>query len=58
MKISAIALLAVFGTAAAGAPELSLNVRDGSFGDLDGLDPTLKWSTSTSTGDLNLEAGV
>jgi len=58
MKLSAIALLTVIGTAAAGKPELSLQVRDGSFADLDGLDPTLKWSASTSSGDLNLEAGI
>eukprot|EP00588_Corethron_pennatum_P015039 CAMPEP_0194265836 /NCGR_PEP_ID=MMETSP0169-20130528/940_1 /TAXON_ID=218684 /ORGANISM="Corethron pennatum, Strain L29A3" /LENGTH=263 /DNA_ID=CAMNT_0039006389 /DNA_START=80 /DNA_END=871 /DNA_ORIENTATION=- len=58
MKISLLALATIVGTAAAGLPELSLQVRDGSFADLDGLDPTLKWSVSTSTGDLNLEAGI
>jgi len=58
MKLSILALAAVIGSAAAGAPELSLQVRDGSFADLDVLDPTLKWSASTSSGDLSLEAGV
>eukprot|EP00567_Pseudictyota_dubia_P003441 CAMPEP_0197437728 /NCGR_PEP_ID=MMETSP1175-20131217/4900_1 /TAXON_ID=1003142 /ORGANISM="Triceratium dubium, Strain CCMP147" /LENGTH=45 /DNA_ID= /DNA_START= /DNA_END= /DNA_ORIENTATION= len=45
MKTSALALLALIGGAAAGGrPSLSINVRDGSFDDLGGLDPTLSWS--------------
>eukprot|EP00543_Licmophora_paradoxa_P019141 CAMPEP_0202478190 /NCGR_PEP_ID=MMETSP1360-20130828/94330_1 /ASSEMBLY_ACC=CAM_ASM_000848 /TAXON_ID=515479 /ORGANISM="Licmophora paradoxa, Strain CCMP2313" /LENGTH=264 /DNA_ID=CAMNT_0049105461 /DNA_START=762 /DNA_END=1556 /DNA_ORIENTATION=+ len=58
MKISAIALLAVFGTAAAGSPELSISVRDGSFDGLDGLDPTVKWENSAKSGDIDLSYGV
>jgi len=58
MKISALTLLAVVGTAAAGKPQLSLSVRDGSFDDLGGLDPTLSWSTSGTSGDYELEFGV
>jgi hypothetical protein len=42
----------------AGRPELSIQVRDGNFGSLDGLDPSINWSTSTTTGDFDLEAGV
>mmetsp|Transcript_30898 Transcript_30898/g.92613 ORF Transcript_30898/g.92613 Transcript_30898/m.92613 type:complete len:246 (-) Transcript_30898:10-747(-) len=35
-----------------------INVRDGSFDDLGGLDPTLSWSASSSSGDVDLEYGV
>ena len=37
---------------------LQISVRDGQFKGLDGLDPTLSWSDSTSTGDLDLSYGV
>lgn len=58
MKTSAIALLTIIGTAAAGSPQLSINVQDGSFADIGGLDPTLTWSDSTTAGDLDIEYGV
>lgn len=58
MKISALALFALFGTAAAGRPSLSIHVRDGNFDGLDGLDPTLSWSDSTTSGDIDLSYGV
>jgi len=58
MKTTTIALLAIIGTAAAGKPQLSINVRDGSFDDLGGLDPTLTWSDSTAAGDFNIEYGI
>ena len=35
-----------------------ISVKDGSAGGLDGIDPTLSWSTSSASGDLNLEYGV
>lgn len=59
MKLSALALLAVIGSAAASKPQLSISVRDGNFNGVgDGLDPTLKWSDSTRTGDMDLEYGI
>jgi hypothetical protein len=58
MKFTAIALLSVFGAAAAGAPQVSISVRDGSFDGRDGLDPTVKWESSSSTGDIDLSYGV
>mmetsp|Transcript_15709 Transcript_15709/g.23225 ORF Transcript_15709/g.23225 Transcript_15709/m.23225 type:complete len:264 (-) Transcript_15709:399-1190(-) len=58
MKCSAAALLAVIGTTYAAKPQLSISVQDGSFGGLDGLDPTLSWSTAASSGDVDLEVGL
>lgn len=58
MKISAIATLAVIGTAAAGRPSLTINVRDGNYADLGGLDPSLSWSSSTAAGDIDIEYGI
>lgn len=58
MKTSAIALLTVIGSVAAGSPKLSINVQDGNFADIGGLDPTLTWSDSTAAGDLDIEYGV
>lgn len=58
MKFSLIALAAVVGTAAAGKPQLSISVQDGSFDGLDGLNPTINWEGSSSSGDLDLSYGV
>mmetsp|Transcript_1677 Transcript_1677/g.2213 ORF Transcript_1677/g.2213 Transcript_1677/m.2213 type:complete len:264 (+) Transcript_1677:66-857(+) len=57
MKLSAVTLLAVLGTAAAGRPALTINIQDGNFADLGGLDPSLSWSASTSSGDVDIEYG-
>jgi hypothetical protein len=37
---------------------LQISVRDGSFDGLDGLDPTLKWEASSSSGDVELSYGI
>jgi hypothetical protein len=60
MKLSALALAAFLGCASAGrnAPQLSIKVRDGNFDGLDGLDPTLTWSDSTRSGDIDLAYGI
>jgi len=58
MKTSTLALLAIIGTASAGSPQLSVNIKDGNFADLGGLEPTLKWSDSTTSGDLDIEYGI
>jgi len=58
MKLSSVALLAVIGCAAASKPQLSISVRDGKFDGLDGLDPTLRWSDSTRSGDIDLSYGI
>jgi hypothetical protein len=60
MKLSALALVAVIGSVSAErkAPQLSIKVRDGNFEGLDGLDPTLTWSDSTRSGDIDLAYGI
>lgn len=58
MKFSAIALFALFGSAAAGKPNLSISVKDGSFDGLGGLDPTLSWENNANTGDVDISYGV
>lgn len=58
MKTSALALLAVIGSASANLPSLSIKVTDGSFTDLGGLEPTLSWSSSGKAGDVDIEYGV
>jgi len=58
MKFSAIFLASLLGVAAAGKPQLSLSVRDGSFDGLEGLDPTVSWEDSSSTGDLDISYGI
>jgi len=58
MKISA-AILAVFvGTAYAGKPNLSITVKDGSFGGLDGFDPKVTYESSGKAGDIDIEYGI
>lgn len=44
--------------AVASRPELSISIKDGSAGGLDGIDPTLTWSSSSKSGDLDLEFGL
>lgn len=58
MKFSAVALFALFGTAAAGKPSLSISVRDGNFDGLDGLDPTLTWEGSSNNKDMDISYGI
>lgn len=58
MKFSLFALAAIVGTAAAGRPTLSISVRDGNFDGLDGLDPTINWEGSSSSGDVDLAYGI
>jgi hypothetical protein len=58
MKISAVALLSLFGSVYAGRPQLSISVRDGNFEGLDGLDPIVAWESSTEAGDIDLSYGV
>jgi hypothetical protein len=53
-----IAALATLVAVEAGRPSLSISVKDGSFGGLDGLDPTLSWSSSSNSGDVDLEFGA
>lgn len=58
MKVSAVVLAAILGTASAGRPHLSISVRDGNFDGLDGLDPTLSWENSGKAGDLDISYGL
>lgn len=39
-------------------PKIQISVKDGQYKGLDSLDPTLSWSDSTSTGDLDLSYGI
>lgn len=55
---SALALIAVVGVAEAGRPSLSINVSDGNFDGIGGLDPSAAWSSSTSAGDIDIEYGI
>jgi len=59
MKFTLLALAAVLASVAAiSKPSLSISVTDGSFDGVDGLDPTLTWSGSSSAGDVNLDYGI
>lgn len=58
MKFTALSLLALTAGVSAGSPSLSISVQDGTYGGLDGLDPSLSWSSSSSSGDVDLEYGV
>eukprot|EP00980_Cylindrotheca_fusiformis_P028494 scaffold22604_cov130-Cylindrotheca_fusiformis.AAC.16 len=58
MKFSLLALAAIAGTAAAGKPQMTIKVRDGNFEGLDGLDPSVSWEGSSSSGDIDLTYGV
>lgn len=58
MKFSALALFAVVGVASAGRPNLSISVRDGKYDGIDGLDPTLTWENSASSGDVDISYGI
>lgn len=59
MKFSLFALVAVLASAdAISKPSLSISVSDGNFDGVDGLDPTLSWSGSSSSGDMDIEYGV
>jgi len=58
MKTSAVALLAVLGSASANLPSLSIKVSDGNFADLGGLEPTLSWSAETKAGDVDITYGI
>lgn len=35
-----------------------INVQDGNYADLGGLDPSLAWSASSSSGDIDIEYGI
>lgn len=58
MKTSAVALLAIIGSASANLPSLSISVSDGNFADLGGLEPTLKWSSEGKAGELDISYGL
>jgi len=58
MKFSAFALLSIFSVAAAGRPSLTIKVRDGAFAGLDAIDPSISWSDSTKSGEIDLEYGA
>jgi len=58
MKISCIALLSLIGSAYANRPQLTIQVREGNFAGVDGLEPVISWESSSKSGDVDLEFGV
>jgi len=58
MKVTAVALLAIFSTAAAGSPSLTVKVSDGSFDGLNGLEPSVTWEGSTEADGVDLSGGI
>eukprot|EP00592_Proboscia_alata_P020543 CAMPEP_0194414350 /NCGR_PEP_ID=MMETSP0176-20130528/12991_1 /TAXON_ID=216777 /ORGANISM="Proboscia alata, Strain PI-D3" /LENGTH=157 /DNA_ID=CAMNT_0039218281 /DNA_START=42 /DNA_END=512 /DNA_ORIENTATION=+ len=58
MKFSAVALITLLSSATAGNPSLTIKVSDGSFDNLDGLEPTISWETSGETEGTGFSAGV
>jgi hypothetical protein len=62
MKFAALSLLGIAGLASAGSnigrPQLSIQVKDGRFADLEGLEPSISWGGSSTHNDLNVEYGV
>lgn len=58
MKISCVALLSLIGSAYANRPQLTIQVREGNFAGVDGLDPVISWESSSKSGDVDLEFGV
>jgi hypothetical protein len=53
-----LAFLALVGVASAGKPQLSISVKDGNYGGLDGLEPTISWQGSGNAGDLDISYGI
>jgi len=58
MKFSAVALITLLSSATAGNPSLTIKVSDGSFDNLDGLEPTISWETSGESEGTGFSAGV
>jgi hypothetical protein len=55
---SSILSLVIIGVASASKPQLSVQVRDGSFAGIEGLDPVITWESSAESGDIDLEFGA
>ena len=58
MKTSTLAHFTLIGSVAAGKPQLSINVQNGNFADIGVLDPSVTWSSSTTSGDIDIGYGV
>eukprot|EP00592_Proboscia_alata_P014148 CAMPEP_0194392762 /NCGR_PEP_ID=MMETSP0174-20130528/122919_1 /TAXON_ID=216777 /ORGANISM="Proboscia alata, Strain PI-D3" /LENGTH=253 /DNA_ID=CAMNT_0039188369 /DNA_START=55 /DNA_END=816 /DNA_ORIENTATION=- len=58
MKFSIFVLLSVLSSVSAGKPSLTIKVSDGSFDNLDGLEPTISWETSGESEGTGFSAGV
>jgi hypothetical protein len=58
MKIFSAALFALIGSASANRPQLTIQVREGNFAGVDGLDPVISWESSSKSGDVDLDFGV
>lgn len=56
MKIHiALIVAAASQLSAATKPQLTVEVRNGNFGDIEGLDPKITWEASGESGDFDLE---
>ena len=58
MVTTALVLFYLIGSAATGKPQFYINVQNGNFADIGGLDPSVSWSCSTTSGDIDIEYGV
>jgi len=58
MKFTLAVIATVLAAVSAERPALSIQVKDGNFASLDGLEPSLTWSASTTSGDFELTGGV
>jgi len=58
MKISTIYIFTLIQFVTSNRPRLSLMIRDGSFANIGGLDPSLSWSGSCRSGDIDLAYGI
>merc|ERR1712032_861734 len=50
--------LVLFVLTAANRPQLSLNIHNGNFKNIGGLNPCLSWSTSCAPCDIDVEYGI
>jgi len=58
MKIYILPLLVLCVLTVANRPQLSLNIHNGNFKNIGGLNPCLSWSTSCAPCDIDLEYGI
>lgn len=58
MNVLTLAIFFLIRTAYSNRPHLSLMIKDGSFANIWGLDPSVTWSGSRSSGDIDFKYGI